>query len=162
MQTSLSGQHFQPKAGAWRKPALAAMLILLAGLAAWMAVSQFTAPAVTAPDSHAMAQAAFEAETGIRVMRVVIVGGGGIVDLQYQVLDPDKSLAIHDDDNPPTLVDDASGNVVAVPFHEHSFQDLHTAITYHELLMNGGGLLEPGSEVTLTLGSSRLEGIVVQ
>ncbi|RME47632.1 MAG: hypothetical protein D6796_07450 [Caldilineae bacterium] len=138
------------------------MLVVLAGLAVWMVVAQFTTPAATLPSRFDQEQAAFEAETGIRVVRVVLVGGGGIVDLQYQVLDPDKSLAIHDDDNPPTLVDDASGNVVAIPFHEHSFQDLHTAITYHELLMNGGGLLKRGSKVTLTLGTSHLEGIVVQ
>ena len=126
-----------------RKLAASAMPLLLAGLAAWMVAAQFTPRAVTAPDSRAQAQAAFEAETGIRVMRVVIVGGGGLVDLQYQVLDPDKSLAIHDDDNPPTLVDDASGNVVAIPFHEHSFQDLHTAITSHELLTTRRGPLAP-------------------
>jgi len=162
MQTTLSGQLSQLKVDLWRKLSLAALLLLLAGLAAWMVISQFTTPAITTPNGRAQARAVFEAETGIRVVRVVIVGGGGLVDLQYQVLDPDKSLAIHDDDNPPTLVDEASGNVVAIPFHEHSFQDLHTAITYHELLMNGGGLLETGSKVTLTLGASRLEGIVVQ
>ncbi len=36
------------------------------------------------------------------------------------------------------------------------------AVTYHELIMNGSGLLEQGSKVTLIVGNSRLEHIIVQ
>jgi hypothetical protein len=144
----------------WRGLALVAALVLLAGLGLWMVASQVAGG--LSQQRQAKAQAAFEEQTGVRILRVVMTAGGGMVDIQYQVLDPDKSLIMHDDDNPPTLEDEATGHVVAIPFHDHSFRELHTAVKYHEIIMNGGGLLRRGSKVRLTVADSRLEHLVVQ
>ena len=103
----------------------------------------------------------FEEVTGIRPVRVVLLASGGVVELHYQVLDPDKAVSIHDDENPPGLIDEKSGTVVAVPFHDHSYRELHTAITYREMFMNGGGILERGDEVTLVIGDVQIEHIEV-
>jgi hypothetical protein len=149
--------------GGWQGSVLSAGVVLLLGLAVWMIVSQFTAgDGAFGRSAGARERAAFEEETGIRLVRVALTAGGGMIDLQYQVIDPDKSLVVHDDKNPPMLVDGASGLLLATPFHDHSFRELHTAVTYHELIMNGDGLIERGSKIILTVGDSRLEHVVVQ
>lgn len=144
----------------WVSIALLVTFLLFAGMALWMLASRVADG--LAHSRFDAAQVAFEEETGIRVLRVAMTAGGGMVDLQYQVLDPDKSLIVHDDDSPPSLVDQATGKVIATPWHDHAFRELHTAVTYHELIMNGGGLMERGSKVTITVGDARLENIIVQ
>lgn len=139
---------------------MAGLALLLVALAAWMIASQYSGSFW--PDQAAMAQAAFEEATGIRLVRVASTAQGGMIDLQYQVMDPDKALIIHDDENPPTLIDDATGLVLATPFHDHGFKKLRPALTYHVLIVNGDGLLKRGSTVTLIVGQSRLEHVVVQ
>lgn len=160
MENSLTrSPDTRPEAG-WQRPALVAIAILLVALATWTMVILVSGS--LSRSQQAVARVAFEEQTGIRLLRVAITAGGGVVDIQYQVVDPDKALIVHDDDNPPTLVDEATGLLIATPFHDHSFRELHTAVTYHELIMNGGGLLQRGSSVTLTVGGAILEHIVVQ
>jgi hypothetical protein len=150
---------FKSKVG-WQRMALAVGIVLLLGLALWMIVSQVAAGGLQ--NKQAAAKATFEEQTGIRILRVVMTAGGGMIDLQYQVLDPDKSLIVHDDEDPPQLIDVASGQIVATPFHDHSARELHTAVTYHEIIMNGDGLLQRGSRVTLLVSDSKLENLIVQ
>jgi hypothetical protein len=144
----------------WRSAGFGLALLLLLALAGWMIASQVAGD--LAQKRQARDIAAFEEETGIRILRVVLTAGGGMIDLQYQVVDPDKSLIVHDDDNPPMLMEEKNRLVLATPFHDHSFLELHTAVTYHELLTNGGGLLKRGSKVTLKVGDSYLEHLIVQ
>jgi len=144
----------------WPTVGLGLALSLLLVVAVWMIASQVSGDAVRGRQDKAIA--AFEEETGIRVLRIAMTAGGGVVDLQYQVVDPDKALVVHDDDNPPRLVDVASGLFIAEPFHEHAARELHTAVTYHQLIMNGSGLLERGSKVTITVGNAILEDLRVQ
>lgn len=135
-------------------------IILLLGLALWMVISQWTTS--VSQNKLDAAVTAFEEDTGIRVVRIVLTGGGGIVDLQYQVVDPDKALIVHDADNPPMMIDEKHNYVFANPFHEHADRELHTAVIYHEMIMNGAGVIERGSKITLIVGDSILEGIIVQ
>ena len=145
----------------WPRLAYGLGIFFLIALAAWMIISLYvTGP--LAQSRQARAQAIFEAETGIRIVWVAIAAGGGMVDLRYQILDPDKSLIVHDDDNPPTLIDEATGQILATPFHEHGFDLLQTGVTYSELFVNGGGVLERGDTITITVGDARLEQIMVQ
>lgn len=133
-------------------------LVLLAVLAGWILYTRQQA----LDEQYTRQVIEFEDATGIRVVRVVLTAGDGIVELHYQVLDPDKAVGVHDDENPPGLIDEGSGAIIAVPFHDHSFRELHTAVTYREMFMNGGGLLEHGSKVTLAVGSAIIEHIEVQ
>jgi hypothetical protein len=146
----------------WRLVLLGGLATLLIALAVWMIISQFGPGEGWGQDRQALAQAAFEEETGIRLIRVAMTAGGGMLDLQYQVVDPDKALIVHDDDNPPALIEESTGWLFATPFHDHSYRELHTAVTYHELITNGDGLLKRGSKVMLTVGESRLAHVVVQ
>lgn len=144
----------------WPAVGVGLALLCLLALAGWMIASQVTGD--LAQRRQAEAIASFEEETGIRVLRIVRTAGGGIIDLQYQVVDPDKALIIHDDERPPMMMDEKSNLVFANPFHEHADRELHTAVTYHTLIMNGAGLLKPGSKVTLRVGDALLEHLVVQ
>lgn len=130
---------------------------LVIGLAGWM----ITARSQAMDELYATQVAQFEDATGIRVVRVVLTAAGGIVDFQYRVLDPDKAVGVHDDEAPPGLVDEKTGAIIGVPFHDHEFRELHTGVTYREMFMNGGGLLERGSKVTLTVGGNIIEHIEV-
>lgn len=132
-------------------------VLLIGALAAWMMAGAAGARA----EAHERQVAAFEEATGIRIVRVVVTAGGGVVELHYRVLDPDKAIAVHDDELPPGLIDEQSGAVVAVPFHDHAFRELHTGVLYRQMFMNGGGILEPGDLVTITVSDAVLEHIDV-
>jgi hypothetical protein len=160
MENSLAGTLPEERSTHWRAAGAGLVLLLLLALAGWMITSQVVGN--MAQERRVKAIAAFEEETGIRVVRLVRTAGGGIMDLQYQVVDPDKALIVHDADQPPMMLDEKSNLVFANPFHDHAARELHTAVTYHELIMNGGGLLERGSKVTLKIGDSILEHLVVQ
>jgi hypothetical protein len=133
-------------------------LALATAAAIWLQLAGSASPGF---DRSSAAQAAFEQETGIRVLRVAVTAGGGLVDFRYQVVDPDKALVVHDD--PPVLVDEKTGAVIDTPFmgHSHSGQP-KAGHTYPVLLVNEQGLIGPGDTVTVVVGDSRLEHVGVQ
>jgi hypothetical protein len=139
-------------------------LIVLAVLAVWMLVSQFDlalfAPKVTSVVE--LPQTAFTEETGIRLTLVAITAAGGMIDIRYQVVDPDKAVIIHDEDNPPLIMDTKTGTPLFFTRHSgHSF-DLHTGVTYSYHIINSGGLIKRGEKIMLQIGDSRLENVPVQ
>ncbi len=141
--------------------AVLASLVVLVILAAWMIVSEFASG--SGQSAVDMQRTAFEEATGIRILRVALTAGGGMLDLRYQILDPDKAVVVHDEEKPPILVDEATGQAISRPWMDHSHdRDLHHAVSYYELIMNAGGILKRGSKVTIIVGDSRLEHIVVQ
>jgi hypothetical protein len=160
MDNVSTGQVGLQERVSWQRTLLIALFLILFALALWMIISQVSATQLQRRQAASLI--AFEEETGIRVLRVAVTAGGGMLDFQYQVIDPDKALIVHDDETPPALISEATNQLIATPFHDHSFRELHTAVTYHEVIMNGGGLLERGDRITLTLGDSKLEGLIVE
>ena len=144
----------------WQATGVSIVLLLLIALAVWMIASQVAGNLVQSRQEKAIA--VFEEETGVRVLRIVLTAGGGIVDFQYQVVDPDKALIVHDVENPPMMIDVKHNLILANPFHEHADRELHTAVTYHQMIMNGAGLLQRGNRITLIVGDSKLENLIVQ
>jgi hypothetical protein len=138
---------------------VAAGLALVAAFAAWMVASQLS----PGPGGGSTAgTAAFEQKTGIRVLRVVLTGGGGLVDVRYQVVDPAAAGALHDKTTELKLVDEDSGKTLSTRFHFHSHTTAFKAgIGYYELLVNTAGLLEVGERVSVVVGSAVLEGVRV-
>ena len=160
MENSLTKQPAQYR-DLWELVLLVAVAAALIGLAVWMAFSQFI-PTLRNWSSRNTDYATFTQETGIRIVGVGLTAGGGIIDLRYQAIDPDKAVIVHDDENPPSFVVEATGQIVNTPYHEHSDFDAHTAVTYHELIMNPGGVLKRGSEISVLIGESRLEHVIIQ
>ena len=56
--------------------------------------------------------------SGVQIVRVAVTGSGGLVDLRYQVLDPDAAASLHDAATPPQLVDERTGVLVDALFME--------------------------------------------
>jgi hypothetical protein len=143
-----------------RVTAAIAAVALLAGLSAWMLA---TRPAGTTAAERAADRALFAAQTGVRPVHIALTGGGGLVDLRYQVVDAEKAAAAHDPKRPPSLIDEASGEPVDQSWMGHSHaRAFRTGTSYFELLINPRGRLEHGSEVTLVIGDARLEHLRVE
>lgn len=168
MQTSVPRQA-ESFRDLWDLIGLLLLTAAAAGLILWLFILPLGAGwgrLSTRPDPNPIAkldQTTFSAETGVRLVRVALTAGGGMLDLRYQTVDPDKAIVVHDDDNPPTLVDEATGQAVSIPWMDHSSaREMKAAITSSQLLMNPGGVLHRGSLITVIIGDSRLEHVVVQ
>lgn len=86
-----------------------------------------------------------------------------MIDLRYQVLDPDKAVSIHDAELPLVIIDEATGETLDTPWMNHGHGgDYQAGVTYYMLLMNSGRMLTRGNKVTVVLGGVRLEHVIVQ
>ena len=102
-------------------------------------------------------------KSGIKIVYVAVTGGGGLVDLRYQIVDPDKAVAVHDENYPPTLVDEATGLVVNQPLMGH----LHTGVftagqTYYIIFENPGNIVQQGGKVSVLLGDAEVDHVIVK
>jgi hypothetical protein len=119
-----------------------------------------TRAAVPAP---LLAPAAFERRSGVRIVRVAASGAGGLVDLRFQVLDPDTAAAIHDAAKPPEIVDERTGVVVNSLLMGHSHTGrFKAARTYYLIFENPGDLVRRGTRVTVRLGPARVAHVPVR
>jgi hypothetical protein len=140
---------------------LAVGFALVVSLCAWAFVSHRAGS--RAPEPPAMSEPAFEEATGIQLVRIAVTAGGGMLDLRYRVLDPDRSIIVHDPRKPPAIIDESTGRTASRPWMpHHSGKDLHLAQTYYELIVNPGGVIRRGNTVTLVIGDARLSHVVVQ
>jgi len=99
---------------------------------------------------------------GVKITRVAVSGGGGLLDLRYQVVDPDKANAIHDQANPPAIVDERTGLVINQLLMNHAHSGPYKpAVTYYLVFENTGNWVHHGSKVTVLLGNAQVEHVVV-
>lgn len=135
-------------------------VVVLALLAGWILYSQFFGPP-TAADLEAE-RIAFEDATGVHIVRVVLIMGGGLVGVHYEVLDPDRALILHSEETPPTLIVEKSGRTIPFEFRHHSQQPLETGRGYRLHFPNRGNAVHRGDLVTIQVGDVQLRHIVVQ
>jgi hypothetical protein len=140
----------------------AAAAVVVAATVTWIGRTGDAAdPRVEGTTSLAAAE--FEDATGVRIVQVAATAGGGLLDLRYQVLDPDKALVVHDQDRPPALLSRRTGTVLAQRWHNHvTTRSLKHAVVYHELLVNTGGAIGTGDDVSVLVGDWRLDGVGVE
>ena len=136
-------------------------LAIVAGLTLWLAVAR-PSGSEKAKGPTALSLTSFQEQTGVRVVRVAVTGGGGLIDLRYQVLDPNKAVIVHDG-RPPALVDEKTGAVIDGLFmgHAHSGEP-RAGVTYPLLFVNAQGLIKRGGHASVRLGNSVLEHVAVQ
>ena len=116
------------------------------------------APAVAMPTS-----AVIESTYGIRFTGVDITAGGGMIQVRYQVLDSNKTEAIHGPELAPYVVD-SHGAKYADPGmagHSHVGKAQAAGRTDYILLANAMGGVKPGSTVTIKVGELELRNIPV-
>jgi hypothetical protein len=100
--------------------------------------------------------------SGVRVVRVAATGGGGLLDLRYQVVNPDVAAAVHDPGTPPALVDERSGLVIGQLLMGHMQHGRPKAgVTYYLVFINPGDAVRRGDRVSVVLGHARVEHVRV-
>ncbi|MDW7773934.1 MAG: hypothetical protein SCH71_13685 [Desulfobulbaceae bacterium] len=107
---------------------------------------------------------------GIQVESLRSSANGHLLDFRYRVKDPDKATYLVDRRNKPYLIDQASGKVLAVPNTAKVGPMRQTVRSgkpkedrvYFVLFGNPGGMVKPGSQVTVVIGDFKAEDIVVQ
>ena len=105
--------------------------------------------------------AGLEQKSGVRITHVAVSGAGGLVDVRYQVVDPDKAVVLHE--TRPELVDETTGVVVDKLFMGHRHTGvLHAGETYFLLFENPGNLVQRGTRATVVLGGVRVPHVEVE
>jgi hypothetical protein len=106
---------------------------------------------------------AIEARWGVRVSHVGVSADGGLVDVRFVVLDPDRALALLGDateTNIPVLIAEGSGAVVRSAALMPPKHNLIAGRTMYLLYRNTGGAIQRGHTVTFGFGKLHLEHVV--
>ena len=147
----------------------ALLVVVVAGLVLWLphrsgGDAKAAGSAVpVAWERPAVSAAGLAERSGVRITQVAMTGGGGLVDLRYQVVDPDKADAVHDQRTPPALVDEQSGLVVNGLLMDHSHHGPQKAgVKYYLVFNNPGNWVHRGSMVTVLLGDAEVQHVVVR
>ncbi len=101
---------------------------------------------------------------GIQVNLIATSAAGGLIELRYQVIDPEKaSPMLHDVQMLPKIIDEDSGTTLAMASLPHRHSSVLTlGGEYFFLLANAHNALRAGSQVTLVIGDARIEHLTVQ
>lgn len=101
--------------------------------------------------------------SGVRLVRVAVTGGGGLLDLRYQVVDPNKAVTVHEAQTPPAIIDERTGLVLNRLLMGHAHHGvLKAAVSYYLIFENTGNWVRRGSEVTVLLGDAQVEHVIVK
>ncbi len=121
-----------------------------------------TRPATTLV-THMPTSAEIEAMYGVRFTLVGVTAGGGMIQVRYQVLNSDKTHAIHSADAAPFVVD-GNGVKYADPGmvgHSHLGKIRAAGTTDYILLANAKNGVISGSTVTIKVGNLELRNVPV-
>ena len=111
----------------------------------------------------AVSAAQLAGRSGVKITEVAVTGGGGLVDLRYQVIDPELANELHDPSTPPAVVDEKSGLVVHDLLMSHAHTDpFKPGVTYYLIFNNPGNWVHRGSRVTVLLGDAQVEHVAVR
>ena len=145
-----------------------AVLVVVAGLVLWLqhGSSGDTKAADVVPlalERPVVSPGGLAERSGVRITHVAVTGGGGLIDLRYQVFDPDKANALHDKRTPPVLVEEQTGLVVHQLLMDHAHHGEHkVGVKYYLVFNNPGNLVRRGSMVTVLLGNAEVQHVVVR
>jgi hypothetical protein len=104
------------------------------------------------------------ARYGIDFKLLGVTAAGGLIDLRYQVVDPDKANPlIHDPALLPKLIVEDTGATIGLRSLPHNHKrELELGGNYFFLLANAHNAIHRGSRVTLVIGKARLEHLIAQ
>ena len=101
---------------------------------------------------------------GLRFLRATLAVQGGLVDVRFVILDTIRAEPVigHLSRERVKLVDDATGRVLDTRTMTPGDSNLKAGEGYYMLFRNSGGLLHPGSHVSVAIGKLRLPGVTVR
>jgi len=144
-------------------------VLIAAGIGAlvlWLPQRSNSEPSVKPPPAWqrpSVSASGLAERSGVRLIRVAVTGGGGLLDLRYQVVDPSKAVAVHEAETPPAIIDERTGLVLNRLLMGHAHQgQLKPAVSYYLVFENTGNWVRRGSEVTVLLGDAQVEHVVVK
>jgi hypothetical protein len=146
---------------------LGAALVAGVGVAAGLAFNGDDAPVVPEAATPTwtrtpVSTAKLQARLGIRLTQVAVTGGGGLIDLRFQVLDPELAASIHDAETPPALVEERSGVFLGQLLMGHSHTGpFKQAQTYYLIFVNEGNWVHRGDRVAVLLGDFQVGHVPV-
>ena len=146
----------------------ALVTVVIAGLLLWLPQrsggdAKAAGGAAAAWERPVVSQSGLAERSGVRITQVALTGGGGLVDLRYQVVDPDKAEALHDRRTPPALVEERSGLLVNSLLMDHAHEGPQkVGVTYYLVFNNPGNWVRRGSMVTVLLGDAEVQHVVVR
>lgn len=106
---------------------------------------------------------ALEAIYGVRVTRVAVTGGGGLVDLRFTIVDAAKARPLlQGHAASPRLVVAGSGAVLEGGRHGMRSVRLEDAATSFLLYPNARNAVRPGTRVAVAFGDVLMQPVVVR
>jgi hypothetical protein len=148
--------------------AIIAGVAIAVGVWAWLASPDDGGAGSAAPRAGlwtrpVVSDDALEERLGLRVTQVAVTGGDGLLDLRFQVLDPAKAAAVHAAATPPGMVDEESDVLVSSLLMSHSHKGaFRQGATYYLVFTNPGNVVKRGNSVTVLLGNTQLEHVIVR
>lgn len=146
-----------------------AVVLLAAGVAlwAWHARSGAAVPSANVvPASWARPVVSAHDlgdRSGVEITRVAVSGDGGLVDLRFKVIDPNRAATLHDARTPPAVVDEKTGLVVHQLLMNHAHSGaFKPGVTYYLVFENPGNWVRRGGRVTVLLGDAQVEHVQVR
>ena len=137
------------------------LLIVVVALAVMVTRNVVAAHANTT--SHKVPQnAAMESALGIRFSRVAVVGDGGLITVNYIILDTENAARFQiDAGHSPVLTSEArAGGTRRVSLMRQG-HNLRAGQTYYLVYQNTKGAIRAGEKVTITRGKFRLAHVPV-
>lgn len=133
------------------------LVVVLAGVAGYHFAIAPTPHPVTFPQNAAM-----EAQLGVRFSRVAVVGDGGLITVNYVVLDSEKASRFQSDTaHPPVLVSEARDGKTARVSVMKQGHTLRAGQTYYLVYQNTRAALRAGEEATIVRGPVQLAHVPV-
>ena len=166
MSVQVTGRPAGARRWARLAGALAGVLLAAATLAAWQwsreSGSAAPSPVPASRARPVVAAADLGQASGVLITRVAVTGDGGLIDLRFRVVDPDRAHALHAAATPPALVDEQSGLVVHDLLMNHAHTGAYQAgVTYYLVFTNPGNWVHRGGRVTVLLGDAQVEHVTV-
>jgi hypothetical protein len=113
-------------------------------------------------DPNSATTKAFEASTGIRIIRVAPTGEVGLVEIQFKIVDPSAASNLFGHTVYPTRIDEGSGRAISDAFMGHSPHPSYRLGEQGSTLLNDPNhVVVSGALVTVVIGTYRLQHIPV-
>jgi hypothetical protein len=107
--------------------------------------------------------AEIEARYGVRITMVAATAEGGLIDLRYTVIDPDKAALMTDSLESLPVIAAGNGTVLTQrgAAHRHG-QNLKAGVTYFLLYTNTQNAVRAGDELLVKVGELHLDHVPVR